>query len=205
MKRFIMLALSIFLLALLVSCNDDSDSSDSTTTLKTVRAYASYSTDLYTADVGEGKDTDGDDYCDTYSYFEDEVSVTIHSTVKKFLPENVDPSPLMVKDYTVRFIPHEDSPDVPSKTFSHDLIVGPGSSGSMPIRLIDREDKLQSSTHPFNHNDYILWSNNTGNSAYEYTVKVEINMEELFIAEEESIELTFPLEYEDVGDGCIPP
>jgi len=205
MNRFMMLVLSVFICALIASCSDSSDSNDSSEEIfNTVRAYAAYDTEAYTADVGEGEDTSdpADDNCDGYTYFEDEVSVTVSSIAIENLP--MDPSPLKLVSYTVRFVPHEDSPALPSKILYHDIEVKPGSSTTIPIRIIDQEDKTWSSTHPLNHYDYWDWGCDTGGVSYEYTVEVGLKMVEILTGTTETIDLDFPLYYFDVGDGCNP-
>lgn len=207
MKRFIMLVLSVFIFALMASCSDDGSShGDSAEIFTTVRAFATYETEAYTADVGEGEDTDdpANEICDNYSYFEDEVLVTVSTIPISPLPASVEPSSLKVMDYTVRFIAHEDSPDVPSRTFNHDIEIAPGSSTTMSIRLIDQEDKNWFSPHPLNHFDYWNWVLSTGGVSWEYTVEVQLNMVEVLTGTEETIELHFPLYYFDVAEDCTP-
>jgi hypothetical protein len=204
MKRITMLVLSVFIFALMTSCSENSD--DTMEIFTTVRAFASFGTEAYTADVGVGTDTDDppNGICDSYSYFEDEVSVTVTSNVIDHLPESVDPSPIKCLNYTVEFIPHEDSPAVPNKTINHDMVLQPGSSGTIPIRLIDQEDKTWFSTHPLNHFDYWQWATTNGGVSYEYTVKVKIKMLEILYGTEKKIEFQFPLYYFDVAEACDP-
>lgn len=204
MKSFLMLVLSVSIFALLASCDGADSSNDSTEEIfNTVRAYAAYDTEAYTSDVGEGEDSDDsddDDTCDSYSYFEDEVSVTVSSIAIDNLP--MDPSPLKLTSYTVRFIAHEDSPEIPNKTIRHDIEIQPGSSTTIPIRIIDQEDKHWDSSHPLNHSDYFFWACDTGGISYEYTVDVQMRMVEVLTGTAKTIDLDFPLYYFDVAEEC---
>jgi hypothetical protein len=210
MNRFIMLVLSVFICALMASCDGNGgvdDGGDSTEKIfNTVRAYAAYDTEAYTADVGEGEEDDEegdpgeDDECDDYYYYEDEVSVTVSSIAINNLP--MDPSPLKLVNYTVRFIPLEDSPAIPSKTLYHDIEILPGSSTTIPIRIIDQEDKSWNSSHPLSHWDYCNWRIATGDVSWEYTIEVQLRIVEILTGTSETIELDFPLYYFDVADDC---
>lgn len=201
MKRFMMLVLSVFIFALMASCSENGGGSTEEI-FKSVRAYAAYDTEAYTADVGEGEDSDNpkvpNEGCDAYFYFEDEVLVTITSTPIANLP--MEPSPLKLLSYTVNFIAHEDSPDVPSKTIYHHIEIEPGSSIEIPIRIIDQEDKVWSSPHPLNHFDFCQWRIATAGVSYEYTVNVEMRLVEVTTRTHKTLELNFPLYYFDVAE-----
>jgi len=110
-----------------------------------------------------------------------------------------DVSSIKLMHYTVEFIPHEDSPDVPDKEISHHFEIKPNTTVDIPIRIIDQEDKFITSTHPLNHNDYMLF----GDVSYEYTIRVYLKMEEVSSGDKETIVVEFPLYYFDVDDGCI--
>lgn len=212
MKRFMMLVLSVFIFALMASCDDGS--SDSTEKIyTTVRVYAAYDEEAYQADVGVGEDNvdetsldppeEEDDHCTDYYYFEDEILVTIYSNAIPNLP--MDPSSVKLLSYTVTFIPLEDSPAVPSKHFSHDIEIAPNTSVEIPIRILDQEDKTWFSSHPLNRFDYWDWMcSPTGGVSYEYTVNVEMKIVEVLTGDRETIEINFPLYYFDIGDDCAP-
>ena len=99
--------------------------------------------------------------------------------------------------YTVEFTAREDdSPDVPSKSLRHQILIDPDSEVEIPVRIIDLEDKEWFSTHPLNHADYF----NNAAIQYEYTIKVRIKMEEVLSGREETVEVEFPLYYFDIAD-----
>ncbi len=165
----------------------------------TVSLYAEYAEGLYDADATVKVDTSdpADDRCDIYTFFADEVPVTITSTSKPNLPEGTTANPVKILSYTVEYIPLEDSPAVPTKRFSHELTILPDHSAVIPIRVIDQEDKIDPSS-PLYYRDYF----DSRAAQYEYTVIVKLKAEEVFSGEGQTIEVQFSLYYYDIADEC---
>lgn len=167
--------------------------------LTTVSLYAEYAEGLYDADVTVKVDTTDpeDKICDIFTFYSDEVPVTITSTSKPDLPEGVTANPVKIMSYTVEYIAHEDSPDIPMKQFNHELTILPDHSAVIPIRVIDQEDKMDSSS-PLYYIDYFYSSA----AQYEYTVIVKLRAEEVLSGEGQTIEVQFSLYYYDIADEC---
>jgi hypothetical protein len=167
--------------------------------LSTVSLYAEYAEGLYDADVTVKVDISdpADKICDIYTFYADEVPVTITSTVKPNLPEGVTANPVKIMSYTVEYIAHEDSPAVPTKQFNHELTILPDHSAIIPIRVIDNEDKIISSS-PLNYIDYF----NSNAASYEYTVIVTLRAEEVLSGKKTNLKVEFSLYYFDIADEC---
>jgi hypothetical protein len=155
--------------------------------LSTVSLYAEYAEGLYDADVTVKVDISdpADKICDIYTFYADEVPVTITSTVKPNLPEGVTANPVKIMSYTVEYIAHEDSPAVPTKQFNHELTILPDHSAIIPIRVIDNEDKINSNA-----------------ASYEYTVIVTLRAEEVLSGKKTNLKVEFSLYYFDIADEC---
>ncbi|RZB32430.1 MAG: hypothetical protein SRB2_04435 [Desulfobacteraceae bacterium Eth-SRB2] len=167
--------------------------------LSTVSLTAQYAEGYYEADVTVKVDTSdpADDICDIYTFFADEVNVTITSTSKEDLPEGVTANPVQIMSYTVEYIALEDSPAVPTKQFNYQQTIDPDHSAVIPIRVIDQEDKIISSS-PLNYIDYF----NSGAASYEYTVRVTLRAEEVLSGEGTNLKVEFTLYYLDIADEC---
>jgi hypothetical protein len=165
--------------------------------LTTVSLYADYAEGVYEADVTVKTDTNDDGSCDIYTFYADEVPVTITSTSKPNLPEGVTANPVKILSYTVEYIAHEDSPAFATKQFNHELTILPDHSAVIPIRVIDNEDKYISSS-PLNYIDYYM----SPAGSYEYTVIVKLRTEEVFSGEGQTLEVQFSLYYFDIADEC---
>lgn len=167
--------------------------------LSTVSLYAEYAEGLYEADVTVKVDISDpeDDICDIFTFYADEVPVTITSTSKEDLPEGVTANAVKIMSYTVEYIPLEDSPAVPMKQFSHELTILPDHSAVIPIRVIDQEDKIDPSS-PLYYIDYF----NSSAVQYEYTVIVKLRAEEVLSGEGQTLEVQFSLYYFDIADEC---
>lgn len=166
----------------------------------TVSLTAEYAEGLYDADATVKVDTSdpADDQCDIFTFFPDDVLVTITSTSKENLPEGVTANPVKIMSYTVEYIAkEEDSPDVPTKKFNHELTIQPDTSAVIPIRVIDQEDKMDILS-PLYFIDYF----NSSAYQYEYTVIVRLRAEEVFSGEGQTIEVEFSLYYYDIADEC---
>jgi len=165
----------------------------------TVSLTAEYAEGLYDADATVKVDTSdpADDKCDIYTFFADEVPVTITSTSKENLPEGTTPNPVKIMSYTVQYIAREDSPEVPTKQFNHELTISPDNSAVIWIRVIDQEDKIDRLS-PLYYLDYFYSSA----AQYEYTVIVKLRAEEVFSGEGQTIEVQFSLYYYDIADEC---
>ncbi len=147
---------------------------------------------------------DGDGICDSGLFYEDDISITITSEKKPYLPENYTASNLRITGYTVNFTPLENSPPVPSKQIYHDVILAPGSSVDMPIRVIDQGDKNDITSPLYYAN---LCTNSPDDCMYEYTVTVIIKAVEMLTGVKHLLTVGFPLHYFDLetdeDDDCI--
>jgi len=169
--------------------------------LTTVSLTAEFFEGLYDADVTVKVDTSdpADEICDIYTFYPDNITITITSTTKPNLPENVTVNPVKIMSYTVEYIPREeDSPAVPTKSISHELVIQPDTSVEFPVRVIDQEDKMSSSS-PLNYIDYYY----SGAESYEYTVIVTLTAEEVLSGQGANLKVEFPLNYLDLGDECF--
>ena len=198
MKRNIMSLLSVIIFVLFASCDDMGGNTEPFTT---VSVFATFEENAYSSDVTVKIDTSdpANDVCDSLSYFDDDIDLTITSTSIDNLSDDVIPSDVKVMSYTVEFTAREDdSPDVPTKSIRHELLIDPDSETDIPIRIIDIEDKWADSTHPLNYTDYFF-----GTAAqYEYTLTVRLKMEEVLSGREETVKVEFPLYYYDITDEC---
>jgi hypothetical protein len=166
--------------------------------LSTVSLTAQYAEGYYEADVVVKTDTDDDGKCDTNTFFADVVPITITSTVKPNLPAGVTANDVQIMSYTVEYIALEDSPAVPTKQFNVQQTLSPGHSIDIPVRVIDQEDKMISSS-PLNYIDYF----NSNAVSYEYTVIVTLRAEEVLSGEGTNLKVEFTLYYLDIADECI--
>jgi hypothetical protein len=170
----------------------------------TVSVFATFEDVAYSSDVAVNEDTSTptDDICDISTYFDDDVEITVTSASLDNLSPDVIPSDVKIMSYTVEFTAREDdSPDVPSKAFNHELLIEPNTAVEIPIRVVDIEDKEWNSDHPLNYEDY--WNNQA--IQYEYTIKVRLKIEEVLTGRDETVEVEFPLYYFDIADDCTLP
>ena len=169
--------------------------------LTTVSLTAEYAEGYYDADVLVDTDISDppDDICDyAYLFYADNIPITITSTTKPNLPAGVTVNPVKILSYTIEYIPHdEDSPAVPTKSFSHELLIQPDTSAVLSVRVIDQKDKEISSS-PLNYMKYF----SSGAVQYEYTVRVTIRAEEVFSGQGKNLEVEFTLYYYNIADEC---
>lgn len=201
MRKKTMSLLPVIILALLVSCDGGGESSTSqTTSFYTVSASASYEEGVYEADDEVMTDTTGDGNCDTMTYFADDITITILSTIKDGMP--VAASGLNLLRYTVAFVPFENSPAVPSKSRNLSMYIAPGGSTDIPIRIIDQEDKIDL-LHPLNQPDYDAFVAAGLGVQYEYTVVVTLTLNELSTGITKTVQVDVPVYYYDIDtDDC---
>jgi hypothetical protein len=203
MKRNTLLCLICYvILILFASCDDLGGDGEA---FNSVTVFATFEDEPYDADAVKWEDAEEpkDGVCDTDFYEEDEISLTITSDSIVGQSSDVVPSDVIVISYTVEFTAREDeSPDVPSKTFRHRLVIPPDSEGTIPIRLIDQGDKSVNSLHPLNAFDYYFVN---GGLQYKYTVTVRVKLQELLSGRTQTIKAQLPLYYFDIADECVLP
>lgn len=199
MRKKAMSLFPLIILALIVSC--DGSSSSSGTSFSTVDASASFEQGVCEADAAVASDTTGDGFCDTFTYFPDDVLITIVSKAKENLHPSLTPSAIKVLEYTVEFIPFENSPAVPAKHRHHYMTILPGGSLECPIRIIDQEDKWDLS-HPLNFADYLAFVGAGLGAQYEYTVLVTLKLNEVSSGITETLTVELPLYYYDIAQSC---
>ena len=201
MKRNIMSVLSVIILMLCASCDDMGGNTEPFTT---VEVFATFEDSPYNSDAVVKEDTSdpADDICDTDTYEDDTVTITVTSTAIESLSEDVVSSDVKIMGYTVEYTAREDdSPDLPSKSFEHEIVVEPDTATEIPVRVVDIEDKAAGSGHPLDYRVY--W--NTGAIQYEYTVSVRFRVEEVSSGRDETVIVDFPLYYFDIADECAFP
>lgn len=202
-KIFISVFFAMISLMLLTSCGGGSDFDEGTQDFTTVYVYTSYDADLYEADAAKWSDVTPDDgKCDgIVTYEEDDVNITVTSTAYPKLPDHdITLSPVKITGYTVEFIPLEDSPPVPTKQIAADWVINPNTVTTIPVRVIDQEDKISRSS-PLNYTDYLAFVA-AGGVSYEYTILVKLNAVEVLSGIDKTIPLEFSLHYFDIADDC---
>ena len=168
----------------------------------TVNAFAYSDLGVYEADVGVATDTTGDGNCDSYTYFPDDLTITIESTPNSNLHSTLTACDLILLAYTVEFIPLENSPAVPTKTRLHHMVIPANGTATGPIRIIDQEDKWDD-PHPLSSFNYLNFLGAGMGAQYEYTVVVTLSLNELSTGITEYARVQFPLYYYDILEGCL--
>jgi hypothetical protein len=124
---------------------------------------------------------------------DDDVEITLFSIVYETLPEGVTASAIMIESYLVQFVARDTySPALPDKAFQHNIEVPAGSSTTVALRVISQADKASW------YAAYLA----SGRVAWEYTVTISIQAEEVTTGESETIQVRFPLDYLDIDDEC---
>lgn len=199
MRKKAMSLLPVIILALLVSCDGSGSDSSEGANFSTVNAFAYSEMGLYEADVGVATDTTGDGNCDSYTYFPDDITVTIEAIANENLDPSLTPCDLILVAYTVEFIPFENSPAVPTKTRYHHIVIpGPGETTG-PIRIIDQEDKWDT-PHPLSSDNYLAFLIAGLGVQYEYTVVVTLSLNELCTGITKTARFQLPVYYFDIVD-----
>ena len=146
MKRNIMVVLSVIILMLCASCDDMGGNTEPFTT---VEVFATFEESPYNSDTVVKEDTSvpADDTCDTSTYEDDTAIVTITSTSIDGLSDDVVASDVKIMSFTVEYTAREDdSPDVPTKSFQHEIVVEPDTAteiGQRVARLLCGLGELQ--------------------------------------------------------------
>ncbi len=193
MKDKILVTFFVITLVFITSC-DNSPEGGNAAGFGTVYVYADFDSDLYAADARTCTDETADDgMCDSCFFVDEDLEITIASTAYETLPEGVTASAILIESYLVQFTPREtDSPSLPNKAIQHHIEVQAGSSVTFPLRVFDQEDKSS------------WWAAYvaSGTVAYEYTVTISIQAEEVTTGNSETIQVQFPVDYFDINDEC---
>jgi hypothetical protein len=107
MKIKIMSIVSVIIFAFITSCDDDDNFGGDTRDFDTVYVYAAFEADAYTADAAQWEDTSNpaDGTCDIYYCIDDDIYITVTSTVKESLDCDCDASSIKKEKIRVRPAP----------------------------------------------------------------------------------------------------
>jgi hypothetical protein len=201
-KKIVISVLSIIMTCgLIISCGGGDDLAGGAEDFTRGYLYAS-TQNIYEADAAVATDTDDDGFCDILIFEPDNIDIKITSEV--YPSPNDEPiigSPVKITQYIVEFTPLENSPALPTKQMVSEWIIAPDSITTIPVRIIDQEDKVNMSSHPLNYSDYLNFSL-SGGVSYEYRVKVSLRAQEVLSGVEKTIQVQFNLYYYDIVDDC---
>ncbi|AEI14202.1 hypothetical protein Flexsi_0515 [Flexistipes sinusarabici DSM 4947] len=195
MKRFI---LGLFIIPFVDACGGSVSDGNSGSSFESARVYVSGSSieggayDADSVDKGSGS-------CDNvsnYTFTPDDITVNVKSEALPNLPSDLELAEVEVYKITVSFTPNDDiSPELSTKEYYPvSYIIEPNSTKNIPVRIIDRIEKVDNESP-------LYFFDNLGKE-YNYTVNIEFKAEELLYGGTDSLSYSFQLRYFDEVDDC---
>ncbi len=194
-KEFLYMCGVLFLSVFVISCSSSGGGGNyggNTVAFETTTTTGYFESEYYDSDYGVFIDTNDDDVCDAYTFFEDDVIISIDNIELRNLPDsgNIKASDVKIDSYTVELVVHNgDQILTPNpRQVNHFMMIPANSTGNeYPVRILDQDHKINSGY---------------GGGIWKYTVIVRLRVVEVDTGMKETLRVEFPMNFYDIADDC---